>query len=152
MTSRAKIPVEQGLEGMLETDLTWSETRDGTAMLRGRVRVERWRASSGGPPHRLPPVFCTLVVFNEHTQKARAHFQAGDAILASGRLRALPSDEQGKERHVFVARRLGHDAARTRYQVVRTLAQARARRAAARRRRGSLQAATGLSETAGSTS
>lgn len=152
MTSRAKVPVEQALEGMLESDLTWSETRDGTPMLRARVRVERWRASAEGPPDRLPPMFCTLVVFNERTQKARASFQAGDTILASGYVRSLPADGQGEERHVFVARRIGHDAARTRYQVVRTLAQARERRATARRRRTDARSTTGRPAPEGRTS
>lgn len=151
MPSRTKIPVEQALEGTLETDLAWSETRDGTAMLHARVRVELRNDHPDGLSHRLPPVFCTLVIFNEHTQKTYARFQAGDAIVASGHLRGLSTDKQGKERYVFVARRLGHDAASTRYQVVRTIAQARAR-AAARRRRAGAQAVTGLPEAAESTS
>jgi len=67
-------------------------------------------------------VTCDLVVFHESTQRARTRFRPGDAFIASGHVNTYDVTRDGKtiQREEFVARRLGHDAARTRYKVTRT--------------------------------
>ncbi|WP_423464185.1 single-stranded DNA-binding protein [Promicromonospora sp. MS192] len=115
------IPIRQSLEGVLLTGLRPGTTRAGVPVLRARVRAQQWR-HEGETFTPGEPVTCDLVVFHESTQRARARFRAGDAFIASGHVNTydVTRDGQRVQHQEFVARRLGHDAARTRYKVTRS--------------------------------
>jgi single-stranded DNA-binding protein len=116
-----QIPTRQSLEGVLLTGLRPSTTRTGILVLRAVVRAQQWR-HEGETFTAGEAVTCDLVVFHETTQRARHRFRPGDAVVASGRVNTYETVRDGKKVicHEFVARRLGHDAARTRYKVTRT--------------------------------
>ena len=115
------IPIRQSLEGVFLTGLRPGTTRTGLPVLRARVRAHEWqRESETSTPGE--PVTCDLVVFHASTQRARTRFRPGDAFIAAGHVNVYDVTRNGKtvQREEFVARRLGHDAARTRYKVTRT--------------------------------
>lgn len=128
------IPVRQGLEGVFETPLQPGETKNGTPVLRAKVRVARWRRNDDGTFDRLAPVVYDLVIFDGRVRTTRLRFRVGDAFIASGRVNTytVTRDRVPVQREEFVAHRIGHDAAATPYRVVRT-AQRRRRRSEARR-------------------
>lgn len=115
------IPIRQSLEGVFLTGLQPGTTRTGVPVLRARVRAQQWQ-HEGETFTPGEPVTCDLVVFHESTQKTRTRFRPGDAFIASGHINTYDITRDGKtvQREEFVARRLGHDAARTRYKVTRT--------------------------------
>ncbi|MFE7503836.1 single-stranded DNA-binding protein [Promicromonospora sp. NPDC057488] len=115
------IPIRQSLEGVLLTGLRPGTTRTGVPVLRARVRAQQWQRE-GETFTPGEPVTCDLVVFHESTQRTRTRFRPGDAFIASGHVNTydITRDGQIVQREEFVARRLGHDAARTRYKVTRT--------------------------------
>ncbi|PUB20901.1 single-stranded DNA-binding protein [Promicromonospora sp. AC04] len=116
------IPIRQSLEGVFLTGLRPGTTRTGIPVLRATVRVQRWRHEQDETFTAQEPVTCDLVVFHEGTQRARTRFRPGDAFVASGHVNTYDAQRDGKtvQCHEFVARRIGHDAARTRYKVTRT--------------------------------
>ncbi|MFI8528154.1 single-stranded DNA-binding protein [Promicromonospora sukumoe] len=115
------IPIRQSLEGVFLTGLRPGTTRTGVPVLRARVRAQQWQRE-GETFTPGEPVTCDLVVFHGSTQKTRTRFRPGDAFIASGHVNTYDVTRDGKtvQREEFVARRLGHDAARTRYKVTRT--------------------------------
>ena len=70
----------------------------------------------------LDPTFHDLVVFNKTAERAYAQFKVGDQFLASGYIHEYEVErpEGSQIREQFVARRTGHDTARTRYSIDRT--------------------------------
>jgi single-strand DNA-binding protein len=116
------IPIRQSLEGVFLTGLRPGTTRSGIPVLRAMVRAQRWRHEQDETFTAQEPVTCELVVFHEGTQRARTRFRPGDAFVASGHVNTYDAQRDGKtvQCHEFVARRIGHDAARTRYKVTRT--------------------------------
>ena len=116
------IPIRQSLEGVFLTGLRPSTTRTGIPVLLATVRTGRWRHEQDETFTAQEAVTCDLVVFHEATQRARTRFRPGDAFVASGHVNTYDVLRDGKtvQCHEFVARRLGHDAARTRYKVTRT--------------------------------
>jgi single-strand DNA-binding protein len=116
-----QIPTRQSLEGVFLTGLRPGTTRTGIPVLRAVVRAQQWR-HEGEMFTAGEAVTCDLVVFHEATQRARTRFRPGDAFIASGHVNTFDVTREGKKVtcHEFVARRLGHDAARTRYKVTRT--------------------------------
>ena len=116
------IPIRQSLEGVFLTGLRPGSTRSGIPVLRATVRAQQWRHEQDETFTAQEPVTCDLVVFHEGTQRARTRFRPGDAFVASGHVNTYDAQRDGKtvQCHEFVARRIGHDAARTRYKVTRT--------------------------------
>ena len=65
-------------------------------------------------------------MFDRSAERAYPRFKPGDQIVASGYIHEYEQDRPGGRseiREQFVARRIGHDCARTRYVVDRTPAQ-----------------------------
>lgn len=116
------IPIRQSLEGTFLTGLRPGTTRRGIPVPRATVRVQQWRHEQDETFTAQDPVTCDLLVFYEGTQRARTRFRPGDAFVASGHVNTYDAVRDGKTVpcHEFVARRIGHDAARTRYKVTRT--------------------------------
>lgn len=115
------IPIRQSLEGVFLTGLRPGTTRSGIPVLHARVRAQQSRRE-GETFTPQEPVTCDLVVFHESTQRTRTRFRPGDAFIASGHVNTYEVTRDGVtvQCEEFVARRLGHDAARTRYKVTRT--------------------------------
>ncbi len=72
---------------------------------------------------RLPmTTFDSLVAFKAAAEQGHERLAKGDKVIADGYVReySYQRDGQNVEGEEFVARRLGHDMARTRYDVDRT--------------------------------
>lgn len=120
------IPTQMSLHGFIATqpELTFGDT--GVARFRARVGVEHFRKESDGGFTKLEPSFHDLVMVNATAVRAYARFRTGDQFVASGYIHEydLERNGQAEPREEFVARRIGHDTARTHYQVDRTPARA----------------------------
>lgn len=115
------IPTQLSLHGYIATSPELSKARNGAHRFRTRIGVERFRKETDGTFTRLDPVHCDLVAFDTAAQRAFSRFQVGDSFVASGYINEYETNLAGQpvKREEFVARRIGHDLARTDYEVVR---------------------------------
>ncbi|GAA4707735.1 Single-strand binding protein family protein [Promicromonospora umidemergens] len=113
--SSSTIPTSVSLEGRLAADPVLQHTRAGRSFVRVRVEAEAVPVSLGdGQFADFPAVPCDLVVFGKAADRMTSRFRFGDRFVASGRVKTTSDGEAW-----FVARRIGHDAARTTYRVTR---------------------------------
>src|SRR3546814_17419466 len=70
-----------------------------------------------------------MVMFKAAAERAYARFRAGDQFVASGYVHEYEFDRDGEtvQSEEFVARRIGHDTARTRYILARPAVEREAR-------------------------
>lgn len=120
------IPTQMSLQGFIATAPELTFTGRGHARFYCRVGIEQHRKEPNGAFTKLDPVYCDLVLFDRAAERAYPRFRPGDQIVASGYIHEYQADDQSKHiqvREQFVARRIGHDCARTRYVVDRNPAQ-----------------------------
>lgn len=117
MSVPAAIPTTIGVEGRLAADPALKRARNGRPFVRVAFEAEPApQRDADGQFVRVSRVSCELVCFGQAARTLSRRFRMGDFLVASGRL------DRSQEPVVFVARRLGHDAARTTYRVTRTTA------------------------------
>jgi single-strand DNA-binding protein len=116
------IPTQMSLHGFIATPPQLTFTGSGLARFHARVGVEQWRKEPDGSFTKLDPTFHDLVIFKATAERAYARFRTGDQFVASGYINDYQLQRDGKTItcEEFVARRIGHDTARTRYAVDRT--------------------------------
>ncbi len=121
------IPVQQSLAGFIASDADVSFTDAGTTRVHFRAGVEHWRREQDGTFTKLDNSFHDLLIFGKTAERAAARFRKGDQFVAHGYVDTRPAEPPARpvEREVFVARKIGHDLARTAYDVDRTPATAR---------------------------
>lgn len=116
------IPTQMSLNGFIATapDLTF--TTNGDARFYARIGVEHYRKETDGGFTKLDPTFHDLVAYDTTAERAYARFRTGDSFVASGYINEYEVTRDGKQvpREEFVARRIGHDTVRTRYDVDRS--------------------------------
>ncbi len=110
--------VQQSLSGFIASDPRLSYTRTGDARFYAKVGQEHYRLESDGSFTKLETTFHDLVQYRKAAAEAAARFQKGDWFLAEGYVKTY-NDAQGVEQEEFVAKKLGHDTARTDYEVTR---------------------------------
>jgi single-strand DNA-binding protein len=118
------IPTQMSLHGFIATAPELSFTDTGHARFYCRVGIEQHRKEVDGSFTRLDPVYADLVMFDRTAERAYSRFKPGDRIIASGYIHEYEQVRPGEPsdiREQFVARRIGHDCAWTRYVVDRTL-------------------------------
>lgn len=115
------IPTRESLAGFIVTEPRLTATNTGQQRLAARVGVEHWIKDPDGSLTELDPTFHTLAIFCPLAQRLEGRFHKGDRFVAAGHTTAYTLDRSGVSelRHEFVATRIGHDAARTRYTVDR---------------------------------
>ncbi|MEU4360405.1 single-stranded DNA-binding protein [Promicromonospora sp. NPDC023987] len=119
-TPSSSIPTSVSLEGRLTADPVLQHTRNGRSFVRVRVQADPVPVRlDDGQFADLPTVSCDLVVFGTAADRMTSQFRVGDRFVASGRVRTTADGTW------FVARRIGHDAARTTYRVTRARRTAR---------------------------
>ncbi|MGN6128960.1 MAG: single-stranded DNA-binding protein [Nocardioidaceae bacterium] len=115
------IPTQMSLTGFIATvpDLTF--TRTGKARFHARIGCEHYRKEVDGSFTKLDPTFHDLVMFETTAERAYARFRKGDSFIASGYIHEyeLVGDDTTVVHEEFIARRIGHDTARTTYDVER---------------------------------
>ena len=113
MPATSEIPTYVSLEGRLAADPVLQRSSAGGSFVRVRVEAQPPPVPLGGDQFAdVVPVVCDLVVFGKAAARMTSRFRFGDWFVASGRL-----SEDGST--AFIARRVGHDAARTAYRVNR---------------------------------
>lgn len=117
------IPTQMSLHGFIATAPELSFTDTGHARFYCRVGIEQNRKEVDGSFTRLDPVYADLVMFDRTAERAYSRFKPGDRIIGSGYIHEYEHERPGEPseiREQFVARRIGHDCAWTRYVVDRT--------------------------------
>jgi len=128
------IQTQQSFSGFVASDPQLSRTENGDARLYMKVGKEHYRQEQDGSFTQLETTFHNLVAFKAAAEQGHERLAKGDKVIADGYVReySYQRDGQNVEGEEFVARRLGHDMARTRYDVDRTPRNSAAREAAQR--------------------
>ena len=115
------IPTKMSMVGFIADvpDLHFAES--GAPRFHARVGSEHYRKEVDGTFTKLDPTFHDLVIFNDTALTAYERFRKGDSFLASGYIHEYEVESNGTTviRDEFVARRIGHDTQRTKYEVRR---------------------------------
>ena len=115
------IPTQMSLNGFIATvpDLRFTST--GKARFYARVGCEHYRREVDGSLSKLEATFHDLVLFETAAERAYAQLLKGDTFIASGHVHEYAFERNGTTvvREQFVARHIGHDTARTTYEVHR---------------------------------
>ena len=119
------IPTQMSLAGFIASTPQLSFTGSGVARFYARVGVEHARKEPDGSFTQLDPTFHDLVLYRTSAQRAYARFREGDSLVAHGHIHEYDMEKNGQSVacEEFVARRIGHDLVRTRYQVERKQAE-----------------------------
>lgn len=116
------IDTQQSISGFIATQprLTFGES--GVSRFHARVGIEHSRQETDGSFTQLEPTFHDLAIFRKTAEEAASRFRKGDRFVASGRVHGYTYEKDGQEvaAEEFIASRIGHDLARTRYEVDRT--------------------------------
>lgn len=115
------IPTQLSLHGYIATAPELTKTRDGSPRFHARIGVEQFQKVADGSFTKLDPIHCDLVAYDTTAHRAFERFRVGDSFVAAGYVNEYEVDREGQKipRQEFVARRIGHDLARTRYEVPR---------------------------------
>lgn len=121
------IPVQQSLAGFIARDADISFTDTGIIQVHFRVGAEHWRREQDGTFTKLENSFHDLLIFGRTAERAADRLRKGDQFLAHGYVETRSAEPPARpaEREAFIARRIGHDLARTTYDVDRAPATAR---------------------------
>ena len=115
------IPTKMSLSGFIATIPELHHTSAGTPRFYVRIGCEHHRKEVNGSFTKLDSTFHDLVAFDQTALKAYERLRKGDSFVASGYIHEYEVDRDGASvvREEFVARRIGHDLARTTYDVRR---------------------------------
>ena len=97
-------------------------TKDGAWCCRLRVGVEQWRKEADGGVTKLDPTFHDMVAFESTARETYARCRKGDSLVSSGCVHEYEVERPGERsviKEEFVARKIGHNANKTAYEVQR---------------------------------
>jgi single-strand DNA-binding protein len=114
------IPTQMSLVGFVASSPELHFTGAGAECCRLRVGVEQWRKEVDGSFTKLDPTFHDMVAFESTAREIYARFRRGDSFVASGHVHEYEA-QGGAIREEFVARKIGHNATKTAYEVQRRL-------------------------------
>jgi single-strand DNA-binding protein len=116
------IHTQQSMSGFIASDPQLTFTNQGDARFYARVGQEHYTRNDDGSFTREETTFHDLVQYRKAAERAYAQFQKGDSFVAEGYVHQNEQQVNGKpvEREEFVAKKIGHDTARTTYEVDRT--------------------------------
>ena len=113
---------QQSLSGFIASDPQQSVTENGETRFYVRVGQPHFRREDSGSFTVLEPSFHDLVAYRATADRALTRFAKGDSFVAEGYVRNFQFERDGEvvNREEFVAKKIGHDLARTNYDVDRT--------------------------------
>lgn len=113
---------QQSISGFIATEPQQTVTERGETRFYARIGQPRFRREDDGSFTELAPTFHDLVAYRATADRAMARFAKGDSFVAEGYVRTFQIERDGEitDREEFVAKKLGHDLARTEYDVDRT--------------------------------
>lgn len=114
---------QESVSGFIASDPQLTYTERGDARLYVKIGQEHYRREDDGSFTQTETTFHDLVAFKKTAERAHERFTKGDKFVAEGYTREYdrqtPDGETVKAEE-FVAKKLGHDLARTAYEVDRT--------------------------------
>ncbi len=124
---------QQSISGFIASEPQQTVTENGDTRLYVRIGQPHFRRNEDGTFTELEPSFHDMVAYRATAERALTRLAKGDSFIAEGYTRTFPVERDGQvvEAEEFVAKKLGHDLARTNYDVDRTRRTAGAAREAA---------------------
>ncbi|MFT4228627.1 single-stranded DNA-binding protein [Micropruina sp.] len=118
----SSIQTQQSVAGFVASDPQLSRTERGDARLYMKIGIEHYRREADNSFTKLETTFHDLIAFRAAAEYGHQKLAKGDNFIADGRVREYSYERDGQrhEGEEFVAARLGHDLARTRYDVDRS--------------------------------
>lgn len=113
------IPTHLSLVGFVASSPELHFTSAGAEVCRLRVGVEQWRREVDGSFTKLIPTFHDMVAFESTAHELYTRFRPADSFVASGHTHEYEAERTGETREEFVARKIGHDATMTSYEIQR---------------------------------
>ncbi|TFD50473.1 single-stranded DNA-binding protein [Cryobacterium frigoriphilum] len=112
---------QQSLSGFIASEPQQSITEHGETRFYARVGQPHFRREDDGRFTALTPTFHDLVAYRATADRALRRFAKGDSFVAEGYVRTFQVEREGIviQREEFVAKKIGHDLARTNYEVDR---------------------------------
>lgn len=116
------IRTQESLSGFIASDPQLSYTERGDARFYARFGQENFQREDDGTFTKLEPSFGNLVLYRATAERAFERFTKGDQFVAEGYTHNYSYERAGQTvvGEEFVAKKIGHDTARTRYDVDRT--------------------------------
>ncbi|WP_415853349.1 single-stranded DNA-binding protein [Sinomonas sp. G460-2] len=116
------IHTQQSVSGFIASDPQLSYTAKGDARFYARIGQEHYRREADGSFTELEPTFHDLVAYRATAERAHERLAKGDSFVAEGYAHTFEHERDGQtvESEEFVAKKIGHNLARTTYEVDRT--------------------------------
>ncbi len=116
------IHTQESVSGFVASEPQLTNSTSGNPRLYFRFGQEHFRREEDGTFTQLETSYHHLVMFGRSAERTSAKFAKGDNFLAEGYQRPVSYEREGQtvESEEFVAKRIGHDTARTRYDVDRS--------------------------------
>ncbi len=116
------IHTQESVSGFIATVPKLTTSANGNHRLYFRFGQEHFRREDDGSFTQLETSFHHLVMFGRSAELAQERFSRGDNFIAEGYQQPVSFEREGQavESEEFVAKRIGHDMARTRYVVNRS--------------------------------
>lgn len=116
------IPTKASFSGFIASEPKPTQTSKGEPRMFVKVGKPRFMRNGDGTFTELEATMHNLVAYRGTAQRALAKLAKGDNIVAEGYVHrySVTRDGHQAEEEEFVATRIGHDLARTRYEVDRT--------------------------------
>jgi len=117
------IHTQESVSGFIASDPQLSYTERGDARFYAKIGQEHYRKEQDGSFTQTETTFHDLVAYKKTAERAHARFVKGDKFVAEGYTREYDSaNAEGEpvKAEEFVAKKIGHDLARTNYQVTRS--------------------------------
>ncbi|WP_053208275.1 single-stranded DNA-binding protein [Jiangella muralis] len=114
---------QQSLSGFIASEPRLTVTDRGDTRFYAKIGQEHYHRNPDGSFTQLETTFHDLVLYRRTAERAHAAFSKGDKFVAEGYVHTyeyLNEFGQTKTGEEFVAKKIGHDTARTTYSVDRT--------------------------------
>ena len=116
------IQTQQAVSGFIASVPQLSFTEKGDARLYMKFGLEHYRREADNSFTKLETTFHDLIAFKAAAEFGHQKLAKGDNFIADGRVREYSYERDGQQiqGEEFVAKKIGHDTARTNYDVDRT--------------------------------
>ncbi|MCH6470784.1 single-stranded DNA-binding protein [Sinomonas terrae] len=116
------IHTQQSVSGFIASEPQLTYTAKGDPRFYARIGQEHYRREADGSFTELEPTFHDLVAYRATAERAYERLAKGDSFVAEGYAHTFEHERDGQtvESEEFVAKKIGHNLARTTYEVDRS--------------------------------
>lgn len=121
------IRTQHSLTGFIASDPQLTFTTQGDARLYVRIGQQRQQRNDDGTFEIIDTTYADLIAYRRAAERGYTQFRKGDEFVADGYVRTYDHvvDGHTQQREEFIAKKIGHDLARTTYTIDRTPRQTR---------------------------